>query len=242
MRITAEEPTNSARTFRGFPILVRQVRIGGRAYRLLGPANYNDLPDSPSVAERFERDEYMPYWADLWPGALMLAHEVARWPRIEAECRPVSVLELGCGLGLVGLVAANLGYRVCLSDYDEDALAFALQSAELNGIARPETKIIDWRVRYPDLKADRILAADVLYETRNLAPIADFVCEHLSDRPGSMALISDPNRSTAEAFDSIARHSGLTVEILPANPVGLAGARVAGRVFRLRRRTASAAQ
>ena len=83
----------------------------------------------------------------------------------------MTALELGCGLGLVGLVAAGLGWRVVVSDYDEDALAFALENARRAGVV-VETRVVDWRRSYPELRVGRILGADVLYEARNLEPVA----------------------------------------------------------------------
>lgn len=217
--------------------MVRRVEIAGREISLCGPANYNDLPDDERVARRFAIDEYMPYWADLWPGAVMLAEEVARWPSPSADDAVGRVLDLGCGLGLVGLVAAQRGFQVTCADYDEDALSFVKLSARLNGYPAPETRLVDWRERYADARWDRILAADLLYETRNLAPIVDFIAAHLSD--DGQALLSDPNRSTAEAFESIARHSGFRVDVLPriTDVPWLPAKRVPGRIFVLRRTT-----
>ncbi len=215
----------------GYPVMVRPVAVGGHRLELLGPANFAALIDEPRVAARFAQDEYMPYWADLWPGALMLAAEVASWSRADVE--PPTVLELGCGLGLAGLVAAARGWHVILSDYDDDALAFALASAAHNGLPGPRTRFVDWRETYSDLRPDVILAADVLYETRNLVPIADFVRRHLRTSPTSRALVADPNRSTAEAFDGIARHSGLNVRTRASECVDGRGQCVAGRIFEL---------
>lgn len=220
----------------GYPVMVRRVTAGGLSLDLLGPANFAALIDEPRVVARFAQDEYMPYWADLWPGAVMLAEHVAGWPAADAS-RPPTVLELGCGLGLAGLAAAARGCRVILSDYDDDALAFARASAIHNRLPPPETRYVDWRETYPDLRPDVILAADVLYETRHLVPIADFVRRHLRPGASSRAWIADPDRSTAEAFDGIARHSGLNVVTHRAECVDARGQRVAGRIFELSLKT-----
>lgn len=192
---------------RGYPTRIERVTVGGRAYELLMPMNSDALLDDPRVVARFERDEYMPYWGTLWPAALLLAERVATWE--PAGSKPPTVLELGCGLGLVGLVAAGRGYRVISSDYDEAALAFVRANAELNHIPPPETRVVDWRATYADLRCDRILAADVLYEARNLVPFAEFVARHLED--SGFALVSDTNRSTADGFASVAGACSLSV-------------------------------
>ena len=111
--------------FRGFAVESESVRVGERVYDLLRPSNGDALLDDPRVIGRFERDEYLPYWATLWPAALFLADVVAAWGPVVTDGARPEVLELGCGLGLAGLVALGLGYCIVLSDYDEDALAFA---------------------------------------------------------------------------------------------------------------------
>lgn len=210
------------------------IDVGGRSYELLTPARGEALLDDPAVIERFERDEYMPYWAMLWPAAVMLADIVATWEAVPQAAREESptVLELGCGLGLVGMVAAARGYRVTVSDVDTDALAFAAENVRRNGLPKVTTREIDWRTGRLDLRVNRILAADVLYEERNLKPVAEFVRLHLA-RDG-FALVCDPNRRTAETFAQVVQASGLKVattrithrEAGRANPIG-------GRVFRL---------
>jgi SAM-dependent methyltransferase len=197
--------------FRGYPVNCRRVTVAGRQLEVLGPANYENLIDDPEVIARFERDEYMPYWAELWPAALLLAEAVAAWPPDARNCKPLTVLELGCGLGLVSLVALQRGHAVTASDYDEDALAFVAESARRNRLPVPETRNIDWRETYPNLRFDRIVAAEVLYEARSLRPVAEFVRKHLD--PDGFALICDANRSRANAFADVARQLGLTVDI-----------------------------
>src|SRR5512137_971911 len=61
-----------------------------------------------------------PYWAHLWSGAVVLAAAIPAGVR--------SVVELGCGLGLPGLVAARRGARVTFVDRAAVALAFVRAS------------------------------------------------------------------------------------------------------------------
>jgi 2-polyprenyl-3-methyl-5-hydroxy-6-metoxy-1,4-benzoquinol methylase len=216
---------------RGYPVCLRRVELGDVAIELLGPANYESLLDDPRTRERFARNEYMPYWAELWPASLLLAAEVAGWP-VGGDGAP-HVLELGCGLGLVSLVALARGLTVVAADYDGDTLAFVRESARRSGLPEPATRLLDWREHYADLRPDRILAADVLYETRNLRPVAEFVAAHLA--PDGEAWISDANRSTADDFMTVARHCGLSGAESPLS-LTMAGQTTRGRLFRLRLR------
>src|ERR1700693_4992372 len=83
------------------PTVREHVLIDGHDFIILRPGESETLLDHPYVHTAFAQDEYMPYWADLWPAARMLAKVILRekWtPGIEA-------LELGCGLGLPGIAA-----------------------------------------------------------------------------------------------------------------------------------------
>lgn len=238
----AQPQPEQVEMFRGYPVRVRRLVAGGRSFELLGPDNYEALVDDPRVVKRFEQDEFMPYWAEFWPATLLLADLVAAWPEVSAAAdaeRP-RVLELGCGLGLVSLVATSRGYQVLASDYEDDALAFVQHSARRSGVPAPECRYVDWRGRYDDLALDFIVACEVLYETRNLKPIAEFVAGHL--RAGGEALIVDSYRQTADAFEPIARHCGLSVTIEGLERPGETPDKpLRGRVFRLRHKAAESA-
>jgi predicted nicotinamide N-methyase len=219
--------------FRGYPVIVTRFDLAGRRFKLLGPANYDELLDLPEVARRFRQNEYMPYWAQLWPAGVLLAETVAQWP--PAGDNPPSVLEIGCGLGLASLVMSHLGCRVLATDQDADALAFLAESARRNRLPVPETRLLDWQKDGLGMTFDRIVASDVLYETRHLRPVAEFVHDHLE--PDGFGLVVDPNRFTADEFETIARHCDLAVRVTQVEVADRAPDKpVRGRVFQLRRR------
>ena len=64
------------------PVVVTTLEIGGRAIRVVRPGDPDRLLDDPAVLDWNRRDDYMPYWAYLWPGAYLLAEVVMRepWP------------------------------------------------------------------------------------------------------------------------------------------------------------------
>ena len=105
---------------RRFRTVTRAVEIGGQEIDLLSPANADDLIRE----DDYVKDERLPYWADLWPSARILAEEV-RTMRLAGQ----RVLELGCGLGMVAIAAALAGADVTATDYYEDALEFARLNA-----------------------------------------------------------------------------------------------------------------
>ncbi len=170
--------------------IVEVVALGdGRDVLVARPRDSEALLDE----DAFDAcDEYLPYWAELWPSAITLARAVAR--RALSGRR---VLELGCGLGLPGLAAAVGGARVTLTDWAPDAVVAARDNAARNGVAL-EALVCDWRA--PDALVarapwDLVLLADVLYEARNVAPLLD-----LLPRLAREVLLADPARATAAPF------------------------------------------
>ena len=111
------------------------VGIGGRELSVLRPRDSEALLDE----EAFERDEYMPYWAELWPSALALARVVG-----VRALHGARTLELGCGLGLPSLAAAVAGGRVLATDWAPDAIAMTERNAARNGLdARDAVRLLD---------------------------------------------------------------------------------------------------
>jgi predicted nicotinamide N-methyase len=155
------------------------------------------LLEVPEVHDWNRQDDYMPYWAYLWPGAYFLAEAVAREPAPPAGAG--AALEIGCGLGLAGLVALDRGWRVVFTDYDDAALSFVRRSAAANGFdpAAYETRLLDWR-ELPDEQFPVILGADVLYERRLVPLVANLIVHMLA--PDGYALIAGPYRVATAGF------------------------------------------
>jgi predicted nicotinamide N-methyase len=152
----------------------------------------------------FTEDERLPYWAELWPSAVALAHYTTQHLHLAGR----RVLELGCGLGLVGVVAALHGARVLCTDYEPDALTFARHNARRNICQQMHFRLVDWR--WPALRRryDYILASDVIYEARNFGPLVALLQRHLAR--GGAAVFSEPGRPNAIPFFALLRQRGFT--------------------------------
>ncbi|HMO39589.1 MAG TPA: 50S ribosomal protein L11 methyltransferase [Saprospiraceae bacterium] len=141
------------------------------------------------------QDERIPYWAELWPAAVGLSRYLVLSGAIQAG---MQVLEIGCGLGLPGIVAGRLGAQVTLTDYLPEALDFACRNWKLNNVEPARYQLMDWRNPLPELAADLVLAADIAYEQRffeHLPAAFRALC-----RPGGRVLVSDPGRPIATDF------------------------------------------
>ena len=178
---------------RAAELIEHELEIGRVRLRLLRPRD----PDALIDESEFERDEFMPYWAELWPAALALAHEVER-----RDVDGARVLELGCGLALPSLVAAACGARVLAVDWAAGAIELLQRNAAGNGLAI-DRLVADWRERDRLLDGapwDLVLASDVLYEERNVEPL-----RLLLPRLGREAILAEPGRPHAAAFFEGAR-------------------------------------
>ena len=142
----------------GVSTYVSRVAVAGLELELLRPVSPEDLIDE----EAFAQDEFLPYWAELWPAATALAEALP-------EVGGLRVVELGCGLGLTSLVAAAKGAKVTATDWAPEAIELLRANAERNGIAL-RAEVRDWREPW-DERFDLALAADVLYERRNVEPL-----------------------------------------------------------------------
>jgi predicted nicotinamide N-methyase len=140
------------------------IRIGELELALVRP----EEPESLLDEEAFADDEFMPYWAELWPAGLALAHELPE--RLDG----MRVVELGCGLGVPSLVAAARGADVTAVDWAADAIALLHENAACNGLEVAAVHA-DWR-RFAG-SFDLALAADVLYEARNVEPLVHLLSE-----------------------------------------------------------------
>jgi predicted nicotinamide N-methyase len=192
--------------FQGYEVIREAWEIGGRTFQLARPADMDSLLDLPETRERFEKDGYMPYWADLWPSAVMLAEFVLIGPSSEG----IRAVELGCGIGLVSIAAAMRGMRVTATDYDEDALEFARRNAEMNGAVLEDCRLLDYREDYEGPGYEVILGADLLYEKEKCEPLARWIAQALADE--GRAFICDPHRAAADGFSDRLQEMGFEVK------------------------------
>jgi predicted nicotinamide N-methyase len=172
-------------------LVEESVPLRGVALQVLRPRDAEALLDERA----FEHEEYLPYWAELWPSGVALARRVAA-----RALRGARVLELGCGLGLPSLAAALAGGRVLATDWSPQAIELLRDNAARND-AELELEVVDWQRPAPLLERapwDLVLGADLLYERRNVAPLLELVPELLGER-GELWL-ADPGRAPADDF------------------------------------------
>ncbi|MBI1809170.1 MAG: class I SAM-dependent methyltransferase, partial [Gemmatimonadetes bacterium] len=173
-----------------FVIVESSLVVAGVDVTIEHPRSADDLINEAD----FDKDERLPYWADVWPSSTALAAVVAA-----LDGAGQRALELGCGLGLVTIAALRAGFDVVATDYYDDALRFARRNALGNAQRAPQTRMVDWRDFPADLGTfDLVLASDVLYESHYAPLIAGALDATLA--PGGRALVADPGRLAVPDF------------------------------------------
>lgn len=161
------------------------------------PAEFDALLDSAAS----DPEQNLPYWAEIWPSGVALAAVILGEPGALAQ---QTVLELGCGLGITAIAAMWAEARLLVTDYSEDALALCALNALAATGHEPKGMRVNWRdPRSVDQLAAAgpfaiVLAADVLYEMRDLEPLLGVV-ERLVP-PGGSLWLAEPRRVPATLF------------------------------------------
>lgn len=166
----------------------RKSVIGDRTFRFLVPLSLEPFLDPQDLFHQF------PLWAKIWEASLLLAHRMAATPPRTRQ----TWLELGAGLGVVGVVAAAFKHRITITEYDAQALDFIRANLTING-CRPEiARQLDWQD--PDLteRFDRIIGSELIYNEQDFPALKGLFQRLL--KPAGEILLAGEVRQTNRAF------------------------------------------
>ena len=165
-------------------------------------------------------------WEYVWGASQMLADTLLTAAAHREGLSGVRALELGAGAGLCSLVAGLCGASVLATDGVADAVQLCALSAAANGLADPsaagpsgvvETAVLDWfkTESVSEAQFDLVIGSDVLFFRGCVTPVAAAITRAL--KPGGVALVADPCRSSTQDFcEKLAAH-GLHVRLRPFN-------------------------
>lgn len=195
-----------------------EVTVENRTWLLDRADDMEALWDAMDEGD-LDEDERLPYWAEVWPASVLLGRHIVR-NASRLEGRPC--LDLGCGLGLTGMIAADVGALVVAFDYEWPAVRFARHNADLNGVPQPLWTVMDWRQpAVPKASFDFIWGGDVLYEKRFFEPLIALFRHALA--PGGKIWIGEPVRTVSRPVWDELRQRGFSPEKLTVEKVALCG-------------------
>ena len=162
----------------------RDLTIHGRTFNFVVPERIDPFIDFENIVCGF------PLWAKIWEPSWILAEHVAKMP----PSRFNKILEIGSGIGVVGIVGASFGHDVTMTEYDDNALEFASANARINYC--PDLKIcrLDWH--RPDLEGrfDTIIGSEVMFHERDFDPLLNLFQRYL--KPGGRIIMASGIRQS----------------------------------------------
>jgi len=160
---------------RKFPIETVSFKIGDKVLKIFQIKDYEEYildqidAGDPDVTEA-------PFWAKLWEASFHLADFLGKQP-VNPDHH---MLEIGAGIGIVGIYAALCGHRVTITDINEDAILFAKANALSNGVTDPDIRKLDWSDHRETRLYDVIVGSEVVYDRRSYPLLVDFLRRSLT--------------------------------------------------------------
>lgn len=183
-------------------VIVRLPACGGEL-AIIKPDDMDRLLDA--VVD--DPEQNLPYWAEIWPSGVALADAISGAP---SELAGLRTFEIGSGIGVTAAAALLAGANLTVADYAADALIVCRANALLNAGIEPTTIRCNWRIPNDDLLALEsfpvVLAADVLYESRDVEPLLDLLERLIA--PDGLLWLAEPGRAVASRFVQLARQRG----------------------------------
>jgi predicted nicotinamide N-methyase len=170
------------------------VTIDGQTLSLFTPASLDRFIDPDDLTHNF------PLWAKLWEASGLLASYLCKLPPDPRK----TMLEIGCGLGMVGIAAAKAGHRVTMTELNPDALNFARANALINGCPELPIQPLDWNAPQLPGSFDTIVGSETVYKNEDIDGLEALFDRYLN--PGGTIILAEGVRRTGVAFWERLRH------------------------------------
>ena len=170
---------------------ISSLTIGNRQFEFFVPKSLDPFLDKEDVFNEF------PLWSKIWEASIVLANHMAAMP-VDPDKH---FLEIGCGIGLVGTVAARCGHQVTMTEYNRDSLNFARANARVNHtVESSEPGIVELDWTKPGLvgRFDMILGSEVVYKEEYFDSLLSLFRRYL--KPEGEIILAEGLRKTSIEF------------------------------------------
>ena len=194
---------------RDYRIVTENISIGDfviQFTRVSDPDSMLEEMEANATSDGVVEPCDQPYWAQAWESALAVSEELA-----SRDCASLNALDLGCGLGLTGAVAAARGANVLMADASPPSLLFArLNSWPWRKQVR--TRQVNWRTDNLHEQFHLIIGSEILYDRLDWPYLDRFWKAHLA--PTGRVLLAEPGRFFGDEFlDWIEKESNWLVSL-----------------------------
>ena len=179
----------------------KSLKIRGRHFTLLAPKSIEEYINSKDPLQDF------PLWAKAWEASWVLADFLGGLPTEPGK----RFLEIGCGLGLVGVVAASFGHKIVMTEHNPDAIQFARANAELNHCSDVEVIDLDWNCPSLYGQFDYVVGSEVVYHDQDFEPLRNLF-ERFLKPEGEVILCEGIRKTSLDFFKEMQRHFDLKAQ------------------------------
>jgi predicted nicotinamide N-methyase len=173
---------------RDYDTVTTPVTINGQTLKLFTPASIDRFINPDDVMDNF------PLWAKIWEASGVLASYLAGMPPDPMK----TMLEIGCGLGMVGIAAARAGHRITMTELNPDALNFARANAMANGCPEVAIERLDWNDPQLEGRFDMIVGSETVYKAEDIEGLDALFDRYLNS--GGTIILAEGVRRTGLDF------------------------------------------
>lgn len=179
----------------------RSLSVRGRKFQFFVPEKLEPFlhPDDPLIG--------FPLWAKPWEASWVLADYLAGM-EVKSD---MHFLEIGSGMGLVGIIASCFGHRFTITEYDPHAIQFAKANALLNDCGNVEIQKLDWHNPSLEGTFDVIVGSEVTYRDEDYGPLHRLITSFLKPS-GKVILCSEVRKTTMTFFKQMQPNFDIKVQ------------------------------
>jgi 2-polyprenyl-3-methyl-5-hydroxy-6-metoxy-1,4-benzoquinol methylase len=170
-----------------------QSVIHGHSFTFLRPKSIEGFIDDRDLFRDF------PLWAKVWEASYVLIDHLAQMKPDPGK----NFLEIGCGIGVVGIAASCFGHDVTMTEGNSLALEFARANAEINQ-CRVRILELDWNKPGLSNRFDVIVGSEVVYHERDFDPLLGLFRALLKPE-GVVILSSEVRKVTVDFYKEMQR-------------------------------------
>jgi predicted nicotinamide N-methyase len=177
---------------RTYDVETHDLMIRGRKFSYFLPRSIEPFIDLNSPLKDF------PLWAKVWPSSMVLADFMAA----QATDPEKRILEIGSGIGIVGIAARAFGHNITITEYNTDAMEFAGANAFINGCSGAPIVSMNWNMPQISSRYDQIIGSEVIFREQDFVPIQKLFQSVLKP-DGEIILVSEIRKPVLEFYQKM---------------------------------------